>query len=119
MLQRLKQFYYRVKQLLTAYKPTSINHETTEILMSEKPQKKIVRKMLTIEVTDEKAVLDTFPEVAGVDHHKLRPIVNAYYNIGRPVPGVKAYYASETPKAAPGENQLQAGHYANPDLKKA
>lgn len=63
-------------------------------------EKRTVRK-LTIEILDQDAVLKAYPGVqlvvteTKVDRKKLRPIVNALYDIGVQVPGIKAYYASD------------------------
>lgn len=58
-------------------------------------------KKLTIEITDQDALLEAFPEVElvvtqkKVDRQKLRPIVKAFHSVGRQVPGVHAFYAGE------------------------
>lgn len=74
---------------------------TTE---TAKPKKTINK--LTIEITDQDALLAAYPALEIVvqnklvDRKKLRPIVNALYEVGASVPGVRAYYASEENAAA-------------------
>ena len=60
-------------------------------------------KKLTIEITDEAALKEAFPQLFTtetivrevVDKSKLRKLANAYHEAGAAVPGVNAYYASE------------------------
>lgn len=64
-------------------------------------EKRTVRK-LTIEILDVEKVLEQYPGVElvlppqkAIDRKKLRPIVNALFDIGLQVPGVNAYYAAD------------------------
>lgn len=69
-------------------------------------------KKLTIEIVDEKALAEAFPELmrevkALVPNRQLLyPIAKAFHDIGRQVPGVNAYYAAEgVPESAQGEEE--------------
>jgi hypothetical protein len=60
-------------------------------------------KKLTIEITDIDALEARFPTCVetvtrkAVNRSKLRPLVNALYEHGEQVDGVRAYYADEIP----------------------
>ena len=75
-------------------------------------------KKLTVEIVDEKVLVENFPELVTpqtvthytVDRENLYPLVKAYHAIGKQVPGVHAYYASEeqaqpAPQTGAGESE--------------
>lgn len=80
---------------------TPIQNET------ESAARKTVKK-LTIEITDPEAVFAAYPAINREDYvktiidesklrQKIRPIVNALFEVNQQVPGVRAYYAGEEP----------------------
>ncbi len=74
--------------------------------MTAKETKPTIKK-LTVEITDEAALAEAYPElvrtetvtVRKVDRSALYPVAKALYDIGRQVPGVKAYYATDQESA--------------------
>jgi hypothetical protein len=81
--------------------PDEFNPNIRNYKMNDTAEKRQVKK-LTIEITDQEALLAAYPalkmvvEKVTVDRSKLRPIVKAMQGIGATVPGVNAYYANET-----------------------
>ena len=69
------------------------------------PTPKKIHK-LTVEIYDEAALSEAFPEVIKEvverrpDREALYPLAKAYHGIGRQIPGVRAYYAGDEQPAS-------------------
>lgn len=82
-----------------------------------KPRKAV--KKLTIDIINPDEIFAAYPKLkredflrTEIDEGKLRrairPTVNALYDMGQQVPGVKAYYASEQEPLPEGHTQLKS-----------